>query len=51
MNDFFNSKFATDLKNGKLPEMEISMATITMVKLSLALIVGALLVVFIAKRM
>ncbi len=50
MNEFFNSKVMQDFKNGKLPEMEISMATITMVKLSLALIIGALIVVFIAKR-
>ena len=49
--EFLNSKVMQDFKNGKLPEMEISMATITMAKLSLALIVGALIVVFIAKRM
>lgn len=50
MNDLLNSKFVTDLKEGKLPEMEITMATATMVKLSLALLFAALLVVFIAKR-
>ena len=51
MNEFLNSKVMQDFKEGKLPEIEISMETITMVKLSVALIVGALIVVFIAKRM
>lgn len=40
MNDFFNSKFVSDLKDGKLPPVEVEIETT-----SIALLAGAILLV------
>jgi hypothetical protein len=36
MNDFFNSKFITDLKNGELPEVKIVFPPETLFNISLS---------------
>ncbi|MDR0941661.1 MAG: hypothetical protein LBM68_05495 [Bacteroidales bacterium] len=46
MNDFFNSQFVTDLKNGELPEVKVGIETTSILMLAGALLlVGAILVV------
>ena len=46
MNEFLNSKFVTDLKNGQLPTVEVEVATKSVVLIAGAfLLVGVILIV------
>ncbi len=46
MNDLLNSKFATDLKNGKLPPVEVEIETTSIFMLGgTILTVGAILLI------
>jgi hypothetical protein len=51
MDDFFESKFVTDLKKGTLPPMELTFETLSIIKLSAALLLAALVILYIGKRM
>ena len=49
MNDFFNSKFVTDLQDGKLPPVVVEVEPVNILILCAALFVTAILVVKISK--
>jgi hypothetical protein len=49
MNDFFESKFVQDLKNGKLPEIEVTLADESLIKLFSGILVTAVLIIGISK--
>lgn len=48
MNDFFESKFVADLKNGKLPPVEVQFSTESLVQVSVTLFVTAVAILITA---
>ncbi len=51
MNDFFESKFVADLKEGKLPPVAIELDMLSVLMLCVGLFVAAILVVKVSKMM
>lgn len=43
--DFMESKFMTDLANGELPEVEISISTIALRNLAIMLVITAVIII------
>lgn len=39
MNDFFNSKFCTDLKNGKLPTVEVEITQKSVLTIGIVILI------------
>lgn len=49
MNDFFTSKFVQDLKDGKLPPVEVEIKTESLVQIGLVLVIAGAIVLLIGK--
>jgi hypothetical protein len=48
MDDLFNNKFVNDLKNGKLPPVEVQFATESLVQVSVTLFITAVAILLTA---
>lgn len=49
MNDFFGSKFVQDLKNGKLPPVEVKFSTESLVQIAAVLFFAAVAIIIVSK--
>ena len=49
MNEFFQSKFMQDLKDGKLPQVEVAISRQGLIELSATLIFTAVVIILIGK--
>jgi hypothetical protein len=49
MTEFFNSKFIQDLKDGKLPPVEVQFSTKSLIQVSVTAIITAVIIVLAAQ--
>lgn len=49
MNEFFNSKFVTDLKNGQLPPVEVRFSVESLAQVAITLFVTAVAIMIVGR--